>query len=132
MTNVLIVVREIGRLKPDFSLDFDLPEVPKPGAYISIYRGNPPETHSEDLLVEKVWWQLNHPETGGFGRTPPLVGKAASIIVECTQAIGPTSNDRWRDTLEARRAQGVDVPEFEIARFSVRQDQLKDIEEGKA
>ena len=124
MTRVLIVVREIGRLQPDYSLEFDLPEVPKTGSYISIYRGTPPETHSEDMIVQKVWWELNHPETNAFGRTPPLVGAAINIVVECNQAIGPTSNDRWRDTLEAHRDRGVEVPEFEVERFSVRQDAL--------
>lgn len=131
MTRVIVVVREIGRLSPDYSLPFDLPEVPRPGAYISIYRGNPPQTHSEDLIVEKVWWQLAHPETGGFGSEPPLVGKAIDIIVECAQAIGPTSTDRWRDTLNAHRGRGQTVPEFDIARLSIRQDQLGKISEAE-
>lgn len=116
MTRVIIAVREVGRLQPDYYLEFDLPEVPKPGAYISIYRGTPPETHSEDMIVEKVWWELNHPETGAFGSTPPLVGNVINIFVECTQAIGPASSERWRATLEAHRERGIEVPEFEVAR----------------
>ena len=121
MSRVVIVVREIGRLKPDYSLDFDLPEIPKPGSYNSIYRGTPPETHSEDMVVEQVWWELNHPETRGFGRTPPLIGKPLKILVECTPAIGPSSSDRWRDMLESHRSRGAKVPEFKVERFSVRQ-----------
>jgi hypothetical protein len=38
MVQVNIVVREIGILKPDFSLDFELPEVPAVGIYISSTR----------------------------------------------------------------------------------------------
>jgi hypothetical protein len=38
MTRVIIIVREAGKLKPDYSLDFDLPEVPQVGAYVSMHR----------------------------------------------------------------------------------------------
>ncbi len=122
MIRVVVLVRAVGRLRPDSWLQFDLPDVPQPGSYISIYRGDPPETHSEDMVVEKVWWRLKHPETGAYGSNPPLIGSPIEIMVECTQAIGPHSNDRWRDGLEAARASGIDVPEFEIDRFSVRQN----------
>jgi len=35
---VRLSVCEPGEQKPDFSLAFDLPEVPRPGDYISLYR----------------------------------------------------------------------------------------------
>jgi hypothetical protein len=123
MTRVTIVVREVGRLKPDYSLDFELPEVPKPGSYVSIQRPDKPEPYGEDLIVQQVWWRLKHPETGGFGSKPPKVGNLTEILVECAQAIGPHSSDAWRDTLMGKRANGIEVPEFEVARFSVRQDE---------
>jgi hypothetical protein len=121
MTRVIIVVREVGRLKPDYSLDFDLPEVPKPGDYVSIYRPDKPEPYGEDVIVEKIWWRLNHPETAGFGSTPTKIGGVTEIIIECSPALGPHSSDHWRDIHKAAHARG-DVPEFEVARFSVRQD----------
>jgi hypothetical protein len=124
MARVLIVVREVGRLKPDYSLDFELPEVPAVGAYISIHRPDKPEPYGEDMIVEKVWWQLSHPETAGFGGDPPKVGKLKEIVVECVPAIGPHSSDHWRDMLEGYRARGTDVPEFEIARVQIRQDAM--------
>jgi len=34
MTRIVLYVRESGRLKPDYSLLMDLPEVPKIGSYI--------------------------------------------------------------------------------------------------
>jgi hypothetical protein len=43
MVKVHIVIRQIGRLKPDYSLDFELPEVPRIGDYISIHRPDRPE-----------------------------------------------------------------------------------------
>ncbi|NWG52864.1 MAG: hypothetical protein HXY28_04015 [Hydrogenophilaceae bacterium] len=36
MVEVVIVVREFGRKKPDYSLKFELPTLPRPGDYISI------------------------------------------------------------------------------------------------
>jgi hypothetical protein len=122
MTRVVIVVREVGRLKPDYSLEFDLPEVPQPGSYISIQRPDQPEPYGEDLIVQQVWWRLKHPEIGGFGSEPPKVGATTEILVECAQAIGPYSTDRWRDTLTGKRANGIEVPELEVARVSIRQD----------
>jgi hypothetical protein len=32
------IVREIGKLKSEYSLDFEFPELPKVGDYISIHR----------------------------------------------------------------------------------------------
>src|SRR5271155_804829 len=101
MTRVSVVVREVGRLKPDYSLEFDLPEIPQPGSYVSVQRPDQPEPYGEDLIVEQVWWRLKHPETAGFGTGPPKIGTVAEILVECTPAVGPWSTDRWRDSLEA-------------------------------
>jgi len=38
MTRAFVVGREVGKLKPDYSLEFEFPEVPKVGDYISIHR----------------------------------------------------------------------------------------------
>jgi hypothetical protein len=126
MTRVNIVIREFGSLKPDYSLDFDLPDVPKPGSYISIQRPDKPEPYGEDLIVEQVWWRLKHPETGGFATGSQKIGSVIDIFVECSPAVGPWSSDHWRDSVTAQaRARGVEVPEFEVARLSIRQDEIK-------
>jgi hypothetical protein len=65
-----------------------------------------------------VWWRLSHPETGGFGTTPPKLGKVDELYVECEPALGPWSSDQWRDSLKHRS----DTPKFEVARLSVRED----------
>lgn len=122
MPQVIIVVRETGRLKPEYSLPFELPEVPAVGAYISITRPDS-KLHSEDLVVRKVWWRLHTPEEG-LGTGEPKVGRLTEVMVECDAAVGPYSRDRWRDGLEAARSRGIEVETFEIERFSVRQDQL--------
>jgi hypothetical protein len=124
MTRVTVVVREVGRLNPDYLLAFELPEVPKVGSYISIHRPDNPEPYSEDMIVKEVWWRLEHPETRSStsGDEPQKVGSLKEIFVECVQATSPYSTDRWRDKLDRQRKSGADVPEFEVARVSVRQD----------
>ncbi|MET4601086.1 hypothetical protein ABIB90_000537 [Bradyrhizobium sp. JR4.1] len=127
MTRVTIVVREVEKPNPEYSLEFDLPEVPKIGSYISINRPDNPEPYSEDMIVEKVWWRLHHPETrpSYSANEPAKIGKATEIFVECIQATGPYSSDHWRDMLNARRAHGAKIPEFDVARVQVRQDAFK-------
>ena len=118
MTRVIVAAREVGALKIDWQMEFDLPEVPKPGHYISVLRPELPEPYSDDLIVEKVWWRLKQ-ETG-------VVGSVKEIFVECIPAIGPWSSDRWRDALEFQhKRHGTAVPRFEIARLEIRQDDVK-------
>ncbi len=124
MVRVIIVVRELGRLKPDYSLDFELPAVPAVGSYISVHRPNKPEPFGEDLVVRKIWWRLKHSETDGFGSTPPKIGSMHEIFVECDQALRPYSSDDWRRLLEGAKNRGVEVEEFEVARVSVRESDL--------
>lgn len=124
MVKATIVMREVGRLKPDYSLEFEFPEAPRPGDYISIHRPDKPRPYGEDAIVQKVWWSLEHPETDGYGSTPPKIGRMAELVIECSPAIGPWSSDHWRDSLKAALERG-EVPEFEVARVSVRQDALK-------
>ena len=124
MTRVTIIVREVGKLNPDYSLEFDLPEVPKVGSYVSINRPDNPEPYGEDMIVEKVWWRLHHPEIRASysAEEPAKIGKLTEVMVECIQATGPYSSDRWRDMLDARRSRGTTVPEFDVARVQIRQD----------
>lgn len=126
MPKIVLVVRELGRTKPEYSLEFELPEIPKAGDYISISRPDVPEPFSEDVVVRKVWWRLFHPETGGTSSDPQKVGRLTEVMVECDQAIGPYALDRWRDSLEAARERGIEVEEFDVQRFSVRQSDLSD------
>lgn len=122
MVGVLIVVREVGRSKPDYSLPFELPAVPAVGSYISISRPDTPEPYSEDLVVRHVWWRLHHPETGAAVTGDVKVGSLTELIVECDPAIGPYALDRWRDALEAAEQRGVAVERFGVERLSIRQD----------
>ena len=130
MVKFTVVVREIGRLKPDYSLEFEAPTLPAIGSYLSIERPDSKHGHTEDLVVRRVWWRLHHPETGGFATEPLKVGKLVDIQVECDQAIGPHSRDQWRSTLEAARERGVEIETFDIARFAVSEADMERVARG--
>jgi len=120
-----LVVREIGRTKPDYSLEFEAPTLPSIGSYISIHRPDAENGHTEDVVVRHIWWRLHHPETGGFGSDPAKVGSLVDIQVECDPAIGPHSRDRWRASLESARERGIEVEEFNVARFALSEAEMK-------
>ena len=126
LTQVRIVVREVGRKKPDYSLDFDLPEIPKIGSYISIRRPDTPEGYDdEDLIVRQVWWRLDHPETGTVASPDAKIGGIREILVECDPALGPWARDRWRELMERAKQRGGEVEDFDVLRLNVRQDALE-------
>jgi hypothetical protein len=124
MVKLNLVVRELGSLTPDYSLDFELPEVPAVGSYVSIQRPDKREPYGEDVIVRKVWWRLKHPETAPV-TSVPKIGSLHEIFLECDVAIGPYASDHWRKLAEAAKSHGANVEEFEVARYSVRESDLK-------
>jgi len=120
MIRVHVVVRESGgRLKPDYSLEFDLPELPKVGDYLSIQRPDHPRPFGEDLIVRQVWWRLIHSETGPIASDPPKAGSVNEIFVECDAVVGPYSSDDWK------RANQV-AEKMKVERFSVGESALRE------
>jgi hypothetical protein len=125
MVQVNIVVLEIGKLKPDFSLDFELPEVPAVGSYISILRPDTPEPYGEDLVVRKIWWRLKHPETRGAESPLAQIGSFHEIFVECNQAAGPYSSASWLLLLDSAKKRGVEIEEFHVSRLSAPESEIR-------
>ena len=115
MVQVIIVVREPGGLRPQCSLEFDLPEVPAVGNYISVQRLDS-RLNGEDMIVRAVWWRLKHSETHDFASEPANIGSLIEIIVECDPALGPYSSDRWRRAIDGAKARGVEIEEFQVSR----------------
>lgn len=113
MVQVKIMVREVDSAKPDFSVLFELPEVPRVGSYISINRPDHKEPFGEDLIVKHVWWRLHHPTTGGVEMGVRQLGEVREIVVECDPAVGPWASDAWRRQYEGR------VEEFDVERLRV-------------
>jgi hypothetical protein len=56
MVEVIVIVRTLGTVQPDFSLNFELPGIPRIGDYISIRRLDQREPFGEDVIVRHVWW----------------------------------------------------------------------------
>jgi hypothetical protein len=125
MVKITLMVRELGGLKPDFSLEFELPEAPAVGSYISIQRPEHKAEWGEDVIVRKIWWRLTHPETAAVVSPPLKVGAVREIVVECDVATSPWSSDRWLESAKATRARGVRVEEFEVERLNIRERDLK-------
>lgn len=111
MVEVIVVARKPGTYETDFSLKFEVPEVPRIGDYISIRRLDEREPFGQDLIVRQVWWRLLHPDTHGYPTTE-RAGDLVEIRVECDPALGPYPSDRWRKSL----ADVDGVEEFKIAR----------------
>lgn len=123
MVKVIVVVREAGRESPDYSLDFELPQVPEIGSFISITREGEREPFSEDVVVRHVWYRLKHPTRDGLTEDRQ-VGRVTEVFVECDIAEGPYASDHWRKVAEAARRSGAKVDSFPISRFSVRESDL--------
>ena len=125
MIKITILVRELGNGRPDGSMQFLLPELPRVGDYISVQRPEKRGPWGEDLIVKHIWWRLRHPQTAGFEDSDsPLVGDLHEVFVECDPAMGPWSSDAWRDSLEATAKQrGVGFERFDVKRLSVRESE---------
>jgi len=115
MTQIIVVVREPDSTELSFSLEFEVPEVPRQGDYISIRRHlDTREPFGEDVVVRRVWWRLRHPQTHGFGSSDkPTIGDLVEIFVECEAALSPYSSEDWRRNLERAREEGRHVEEFD-------------------
>jgi hypothetical protein len=125
MVRVTIYVREPSDQNPDFSLVFDLPEIPRPGDYISIHRDDKETPHTEDLIVRHVCWMLETTETRPYAEEGrERVGNLREIVVECEMALGPCSTDKWRDLMLYHEAKGRTIKRFDISRLSIRERDL--------
>ena len=122
---VRLYVCEPGERKADFSLAFDLPEVPRPGDYISVHREDKETPHTEDLIVRQVWWSLETTETRtSSSEEEERVGNLREIAVECEMALGPWSTDHWFDKMRQHEANGRTIKRFDVSRLSVRERDL--------
>jgi hypothetical protein len=112
MVQVTLVVRRAGDVAVNFWLNFEVPEVPRVGDYISIRRLDQREPFGEDVIVRHIWWKLFHPETHALS-DEPSVGRLVDIFVECDPALSVHSSEAWRRSVESSGAQ---VEEFQVSR----------------
>jgi hypothetical protein len=112
---IILVAHEPGSTTVDFSLEFEVPVVPRQGDYISVARPDVRKPFGQDFIVRHVWWRLRHRETH-VSSTTETPGEFIEVFVECDPAIGPYSSQAWRDSLERARSRGCKVEEMHVSR----------------
>ena len=110
MVEICLVVREVGKLSVEFSLHFEVPEVPRVGEYVSIETHDIRPPYSMDVVVRKVWWRLKHAGDDSLGNL-------IEIFVECDTAVSPYSSPSWEKRKQIAAARGVEIEAFEVARM---------------
>jgi hypothetical protein len=98
----------------EYSLQFELPSVPQPGSYISITR--PDQQGTEDFIVRRNLWFLEHPTTGAY-ETTRQTGAVRELGVQCEFARGPYSSDEHRRTCDDYERGGREVQDFDASAF---------------
>ncbi|UQR60248.1 hypothetical protein LRP30_24845 [Bradyrhizobium sp. C-145] len=78
MPRVVIVVREVGKLNPEYSLEFELPEIPTIGSYISINRPDNPDHSVPEIDQVPVDSQV----MASFTKESEFLSLAVSLMVE--------------------------------------------------
>jgi hypothetical protein len=73
----------------DYSLTMELPEIPKKGDYVSIFRDK--NFGTEDFIVKRTWWQLSY-------KNSENIGTLKDIWVECEFAENVFSSDSHKNT----------------------------------
>lgn len=104
-----------GGGEADYSMDFELPEIPRPGDYITIRRGEKPYT--EDFVVRRTWWSLEYPETEGFTAKEGEHGKFRQAAVECEFAIGPFSSEDHKNACHRYQNKTGQLREFDASMY---------------
>ena len=93
-----------GGGEANYSLDFDLPALPRVGDYLSITR--PGETGTYDFKVRQIWWHLDYPDNKPYrivDEDPVVYGSVKELVVECEFAIGPSSCEEHKRECKGMR-----------------------------
>jgi hypothetical protein len=98
----------------EYSLQFELPSEPQPGSYISLSR--PDQLGTEDFIVRRSLWHLEHPTTGAYGEEGET-GAMRGLYVQCVFARGPYSSEEHRRTCDDYEQGGREVQDFDAYAF---------------
>ena len=114
--DVRLVFVPPGGGEADYSLDFDLPAIPRPGDYITVMRPN--QSGTEDFIVRRTWWTLEYPEAPMIQNSKNAVrGSAKSVAVECEFAKGNYSSEAHKKACDAYEQRGGTVSEFDASAY---------------
>jgi hypothetical protein len=102
----------------DYSLDFELPAVPRPGDYITIARKGAKSVGSEDFIVRRTWWYLEYPDEDSYhDKQSQVTGRTVDIGVECEFAHGAYSSDSHKRACDMYTSRGKSVKEFDNSAY---------------
>ena len=106
-----------GGGETDYSLDFELPELPNPGDYVSFTR--PDEEGVHDFIVRRCWWRLHHPTKGLSmeGHEAKVNGMLTGAMVECEFALTPYSSESHKKSCAMYKGRGKPLKEFDESCF---------------
>ena len=93
-----------GGGETDYSILFEMPEIPRAGDYISIHRPN--QAGTENFIVKRTWWDLEFDEKAGLGTSK-------EVWVECEFALSPFSSDNHKRACEGYKIRKGEVKEFD-------------------
>lgn len=100
---VTLVVVPPGGGEAEYSLQMEVPALPREGDYVTVMRrrdGPVPgrEIGTEDFIVRRIWWAFDYPDDGRLYEDSDdrTVGSLNGIGVECEPAKGHYSSEAHR------------------------------------
>jgi hypothetical protein len=97
MIKVTLTFVPPGGGEAEYCLDMNVPEVPRPGDYITISRKDATASGTEDFIVRRSWWHFEYPDSKlSHSGDDTAVGKVTGITVECEFARGPFSSEEHK------------------------------------
>ena len=97
-----------GGGETDYTLPMEMPEIPRAGDYISVFR--PEEQGTSDFIVKRTWWNVEFNEGAESGSTK-------SIWVECEFAKGHASSESHKGCCESYHVKTGTLLEFDESMF---------------
>lgn len=115
MVECRLVIVPPGGGEADYSLDFDLPAVPRTGEFISVSRDDR-EYGYECFYVRSVWWEMSYPSSAAIA-TKDQKGKIKMIAIEAETARGPHMTKEHERMCDAYEARGKKPREFDATMY---------------
>jgi hypothetical protein len=92
----------------DYSIPFEIPELPRAGDYIYITR--PDQKGTENFIVKRTWWNLTFDEKTG-------TGSQTDIWVECEFALSPLSSENHKRACERYQGKTGELKSFDESMY---------------
>ncbi|HYG46596.1 MAG TPA: hypothetical protein VD846_01515 [Allosphingosinicella sp.] len=102
MIEVTLVVVPPGGGEAEYSLQMNVPALPRAGDYVTVMRNREgpvagADIGTEDFIVRRVWWAFNYPDDGALYHLAgegPVGEVSGTVSIECEMAKGHYSCER--------------------------------------